>query len=56
MLMYKRHPGEVHGHNWYFPNVKGTQEFPHVAMDVNYPREARTPWTWSWWSGRTRPP
>ena len=36
MSMYKRHPGEVHGHNWYFPNVKGTQEFPHVAMDVNW--------------------
>jgi hypothetical protein len=36
MSMYKRHPGEVHGHNWYFPNVKGTQEFPHVAADVNW--------------------
>ena len=36
MSMYKRRPGEVHGHNWYFPNVKGTQEFPHVAADVNW--------------------
>jgi hypothetical protein len=36
MSMYKHHPGEVHGHNWYFPNVKGTQEFPHVAADVNW--------------------
>jgi len=36
MAAYKRHPGEVHGHRWYFPNVKGTQEFPHVAVDVNW--------------------
>jgi hypothetical protein len=36
MSMYRRKPGEVHGHNWYFPNVRGTQEFPHVAVDVNW--------------------
>jgi hypothetical protein len=36
MAMYKRHPGEVHGHNWYFPNVSKSSEFPHVAFDANY--------------------
>jgi len=33
---YTRHPGEVHGHYWYIPNVRRTGEFPHVLTDVNY--------------------
>jgi hypothetical protein len=33
---YSRHPGEVHGHYWYVPNVRKTGEFPHVLVDVNY--------------------
>jgi len=33
---YTRHPGEVHGHFWYIPNVRKTAEFPHVLVDVNY--------------------
>lgn len=33
---YSRHPGEVHGHYWYIPNVRKTGEFPHVLVDVNY--------------------
>ena len=33
---YSRHPGEVHGHFWYVPNVRKTGEFPHVLIDVNY--------------------
>ncbi len=33
---YTRHPGEVHGHFWYIPNVRRTGEFPHVLVDVNY--------------------
>ncbi len=36
MAQYRRKPGERHGHHWYIPNVRGTQEFPHVATDVNY--------------------
>jgi hypothetical protein len=36
MTTYRRRPGEVHGHHWYMPNVRGTQEFPHVAVDVNW--------------------
>ena len=36
MSMYRRHPGEVHGHNWYFPNVSKSSEFPHVAFDANW--------------------
>jgi hypothetical protein len=36
MSTYRRHPGEVYGHHWYLPNVRGTQEFPHVAVDVNW--------------------
>ncbi len=36
MSTYRRHPGEVHGHNWYFPNVNKSSEFPHVAFDANY--------------------
>lgn len=34
--MYKRRPGWQIGHNWYVPNVRGTAEFPHVCVDVNY--------------------
>jgi hypothetical protein len=36
MSMWKRRPGEQHGHYWYVPNVAKTAEFPHVAADVNY--------------------
>ncbi|MBI5724827.1 MAG: phage terminase large subunit family protein [Planctomycetes bacterium] len=36
MTAYRRHPGEVHGHNWYFPNVSKSSEFAHVAFDANY--------------------
>jgi hypothetical protein len=36
MTAYTRKPGEIHGHYWYTPTVKGTSEFPHVAGDVNY--------------------
>jgi len=36
MSTYRRRPGEVHGHNWYFPNVNRSSEFPHVAFDANY--------------------
>jgi len=34
--MYQKRPGWQIGHNWYVPNVTGTQEFPHVCVDVNY--------------------
>lgn len=33
---YTRHPGEVHGHFWYVPNVRKTGDLPHVLVDVNY--------------------
>ncbi|MCC7409971.1 MAG: phage terminase large subunit family protein [Phycisphaeraceae bacterium] len=33
---YTHHPGEVHGHFWYIPNVRKTGEYPHVLVDVNY--------------------
>ena len=33
---YTRHPGEVHGHFWYVPNIRKTGEFPHALVDVNY--------------------
>ncbi|MBI5726046.1 MAG: phage terminase large subunit family protein [Planctomycetes bacterium] len=36
MTAYRRHPGEIHGHNWYFPNVSKSSEFAHVAFDANY--------------------
>ncbi len=36
MSTYRRHPGEIHGHNWYFPNVNKSSEFQHVAFDANY--------------------
>jgi len=36
MAAYKRKTGEKRGHHWWQPNVKGTTEYPHVRMDVNY--------------------
>jgi len=33
---YTRHPGEVHGHFWYIPNVRRTAQFPHVLVDTNH--------------------
>ncbi len=36
MSTYRRHPGEAHGHHWYFPNVRRSGEFPHVCVDVNF--------------------
>lgn len=36
MSQYRRKPGEQYGHHWYMPSVRGTQEFPHVCVDVNY--------------------
>jgi len=36
LATYTRHPGEVHGHFWYIPNVRKTAEFQHVLVDVNY--------------------
>jgi len=34
--MYQRRPGWTLGTNWYVPNVRGTAEFPHVCVDVNW--------------------
>jgi len=36
MTSYRRKSGEVHGHNWYMPNVAGSKEFPYVAYDTNW--------------------
>jgi hypothetical protein len=36
MSGYTRKPGEVYGFHWYQPSTKGTTEFPHVAVDVNW--------------------
>jgi len=36
MSMYRRQSGEVHGCNWYTPNVKKSNEFPHVAFHANW--------------------
>ncbi|HUX16267.1 MAG TPA: terminase gpA endonuclease subunit, partial [Phycisphaerae bacterium] len=33
---YSRKPGETLGHHWRIPNVRGTREFPFVAVDTNY--------------------
>ncbi len=33
---FKRKPGLVIGHHWFIPNVRGTQEFPHICVDTNY--------------------
>ncbi|MFW6159501.1 MAG: terminase gpA endonuclease subunit, partial [Planctomycetota bacterium] len=34
--MYQRRPGWTLGTNWYVPNVRGTAEFPHICVDVNW--------------------
>jgi hypothetical protein len=34
--MYQRKPGWQIGHNWYTPSIRGTAEFPHVCIDVNF--------------------
>ena len=36
LSMYVRHPGEVHGHYWYQPNVRRTGQYPHTRVDVNF--------------------
>jgi hypothetical protein len=36
MTQYRRKPGERYGHHWYMPTTKGTREFQHIAVDVNY--------------------
>jgi len=36
MAAYMRHPGERHGHHWYMPNVRRTNEYQHVQIDTNY--------------------
>ncbi len=36
MSSYRRQPGELHGQNWYIPNVRKTGEFRHVVIDTNY--------------------
>ena len=36
MSTYRRQPGELHGHNWYMPNVRKTGEFRHVMIDTNH--------------------
>jgi len=36
MSAKKRKPGERAGDHWRMPNVQGTREFPHVAVDTNY--------------------
>lgn len=34
--MYQRRPGWTLGTNWYIPSVRGTNEFAHVCVDVNW--------------------
>lgn len=36
MTSYIKKPGERYGFHWYIPNVNKTNEFPYVAIDVNY--------------------
>ena len=36
MSTYRRQPGELHGHNWYVPNVRKTGKFRQVVVDTNY--------------------
>ena len=36
MSTYRRQTGQLHGHNWYMPNVRKTREFRHVVIDTNY--------------------
>jgi len=33
---YRRKPGERYGHEWYFPQTRGTKEFPHLLYDTNF--------------------
>jgi len=33
---YKKKPGWRFGYHWYIPSVSGTQEFPHICIDVNF--------------------
>jgi hypothetical protein len=33
---YHRKPGWRLGHFWFVPSVRGTREFPHICVDVNY--------------------
>jgi phage terminase large subunit GpA-like protein len=33
---YIKKRGEKHGWHWYYPNVRGTREYPHCAIDVNW--------------------
>jgi len=40
MAEYRRRPGETHGWHWYAPNVRGTKDFPHIVVDVNYWKSA----------------
>jgi len=36
MAEYRRKKGEVCGHHWHIPNVRGTRELRHVRVDTNY--------------------
>jgi len=36
MSSYIKKPGERYGFHWYIPNVNKTNEFPYVAIDVNF--------------------
>ena len=36
MAEYRRKKGELCGHHWYIPNVRGTRELRHVRADKNY--------------------
>jgi len=36
MAEYLRKKGEVCGHRWHIPNVRGTRELRHVRVDTNY--------------------
>ena len=33
---YQRRPGWTIGHHWYIPNVSGTREHRHLAIDTNF--------------------
>ena len=36
MSSYIKKPGERYGFHWYIPNVNKTNEFPYIAIDVNF--------------------
>jgi hypothetical protein len=36
MSEYDKKPGEIHGHNWYFPTVRRNNEYPYLGFDSNY--------------------